>query len=184
MARRSQLSECPREHPQLAGAPLGHETREMSTRCTGFRWLVTLCATLALPPPTAASTALNCFGSATDKTSVQVHAILDCALEDGSYGWCDFAVKIQDQWIKLPTTLRSTTRPRDFPEAPEDLVGAKTLKPPVTVLRVLDGKTPVLVLILDKITVTDAGPIFIGRTTLSWKGHRLKDLAVTCEEPG
>src|SRR6266545_7021546 len=99
------------------------------------RYLVMLCAALALPFPAAASTALNCFSPATGKPVLEVHAILDCALEDDTLGWCDIDVKINDQWLNLPRTLRSVTSPGVFPEASDDFVGTKTLKPAVTVLR-------------------------------------------------
>jgi len=144
-----------------------------------------LFAALALPFPATASTALNCFGSAPGKTVVQVLAIMDCAFEDGSLGWCDIDVKINDQWLKLPRTLRSVTSPDVFPEAPDDLAGTKTLKPPVTVLRVLDeNKKVILELTLDKIVGSDTEVVFLGRATLSWKERHFKGLVVKCDEPG
>jgi hypothetical protein len=142
-------------------------------------------AALALPFPATASSSLNCFGPASGKTVLQVHAILDCKLEDDSIGWCDIDVKVNEQWLNLPRTLRSVTSPGVFPEAPDDLVGAMVLKPPVTVLEVLDeDKKVVLKLTLEKVTATDAGAVFMGRATVSWKGHRIKDAAVRCDEPG
>jgi hypothetical protein len=99
--------------------------------------------------------------------------------------WCDLNVKINDQWLNLPRTLRSVTSPDIFPEAPDDLAGTKTLKPPITVLRVLDeNKKIVLDLTLDTIAVSDAGAVFMGRATVSWKGRHIKDVAVACDEPG
>jgi len=152
---------------------------------TKARSLVMVLMALALPATATASTALNCFGPAPGKTIVQVHAILDCTLEDGSFGWCDIDVKINDQWLNLPRTLRSVTRPGDFPAVPEDLAGTRTLKPPVTVLKVLDdSRKIVLELALDKIAVTDAGAVFTGRATVSWKGRHIKDAVVTCDDPG
>ncbi len=63
-------------------------------------------------------------------------------------------------WLNLPRTLRSVTRPGDFPEVPDDFAGTKTLNPAITVLKVLDeNKKIVLQVTLDKITVTDAGPV-------------------------
>ena len=142
-------------------------------------------AALALPFPATASTSLNCFGTASGKTVVQVHAILDCALDDGSFAWCDIDVKINDQWLNLPRTLRSVTSPGIFPEAPDDLAGTKLLKPPITVLRVLDeNKKIVLELTLDRIVASDDAVVFMGRTTVSWQGRHIKDLAVSCDDPG
>ena len=149
------------------------------------RSLVMVLVALALPAPATASTALNCFGPDPGKIKVQVHAILDCTLEDGSFGWCDIDVKINDQWLNLPRTRRSVTRPGDFPEVPDDLAGTRTLKPPLTVLKVLDdNRKIVLDLALDTIAVTDAGAVFTGRVTVSWKGRHIKDATVTCDDPG
>ncbi len=157
----------------------------MNPILTRARSLMMVFAALALPIPATASTALNCFGTASGKTVIQVHAILDCALDDGSFAWCDIDVKINDQWLNLPRTLRSVTSPGIFPEAPDDLAGTKALKPPITVLRVLDeNKKIVLELTLDKIVASDDAVGFMGRATVSWKGRHIKDLAVSCDDPG
>jgi hypothetical protein len=157
----------------------------MKPPITRAHCLVMFFAALALPFPAAASTALNCFGPPTGKTILEVHGILDCALDDDTLGWCDIDVKINDEWLKLPRTLRSVTSPRVFPEAPDEFVGTKTLKPPVTVLKVLDeNKKIILELTLDKIVASDTEVVFMGRATVSWKGRRIKDAAVTCDEPG
>jgi hypothetical protein len=149
------------------------------------RSLMMTFALLALPCPATASMALNCFGTIPDKSVLQVHAILDCALDDGSFAWCEIDVKIDDQWLNLPRTLRNVTKPGDFPEVPDDLVGTKFLKPPVTVLKVLDeNRKIVLELTLDKITVAETAAVFTGRATLSWKERHIKDMAVTCDDPG
>ena len=157
----------------------------MNPILTRARSLMMVFAALALPIPATASTALNCFGTTSGKTVIQVHAILDCALDDGSFAWCDIDVKINDQWLNLPRTLRSVTSPGIFPEAPDDLAGTKALKPPITVLRVLDeNKKIVLELSLDKIVASDDAVVFMGRVTVSWKGRHIKDLAVSCDDPG
>ncbi len=157
----------------------------MNPILTRARSLMMVFAALALPIPATASTALNCFGTASGKTVIQVHAILDCALDDGSFAWCDIDVKINDQWLNLPRTLRSVTSPGIFPEVPDDLAGTKALKPPITVLRVLDeNKKIVLELSLDKIVASDDAVVFMGRATVSWKGRHIKDLAVSCDDPG
>ncbi len=149
------------------------------------RCLVMVLTALVLPSTALASTSLNCSGPAPGKILVQVHATLDCTLEDGSFGWCDIDVKINDQWLNLPRTLRSVTSPAVFPEAPDELTGSKPLKPPITVLRVLDeNKKIILELTLDKIVETDTGPVFKGRATVSWKGRHIKDAAMTCDDPG
>jgi len=149
------------------------------------RCLVMVLTALALPSTEMASTSLNCSGPAPGKILVQVHATLDCTLEDGSFGWCDIDVKINDQWLNLSRTLRSVTSPAVFPEAPDELTGTKPLKPPITVLRVLDeNKKIILELTLDKIVETDAGPVFKGRAAVSWKGRHIKDAAMTCDDPG
>ena len=149
------------------------------------RFLVMVLTAFALPSTAMASTSLNCFGPAPGKILVQVHAILDCALEDGSFFWCDIDVKINDQWLNLPRTLRSVTSPGVFPEAPDELTGTKSLNPPITVLKVLDeNRKLILELTLDKIVETDAGPVFKGRATVSWKGRHIKGAAVTCDDPG
>jgi len=158
---------------------------QMKRSTTRARFLVMLFAALALPFPATASTALNCVGPASGKTVIGVHAILDCTLEDDSLGWCDIDVKINDQWLNLPRTLRSVTPPGVFPETPDDFVGTKILKPPVTVLRVLDeDKKIILELTLDKIVASDTAVVFSGRATVSWKGRHIKDSAVTCDDPG
>jgi hypothetical protein len=149
------------------------------------RLILMLLAALVLPSPATASTALNCFGAASGDTVVEGHAILDCVFDDDSRGWCDINVKINDQWLDLPRTLRSVTSPRVFPEAPDDLTGTTILKPPVTVLRVLnENKKLILELTLDKIVATETDVVFMGRATVSWKGRHIKDAAVKCDDPG
>ena len=118
----------------------------MSPILTRARSLMMVFAALALPIPATASTALNCFGTASGKTVIQVHAILDCALDDGSFAWCDIDVKINDQWLNLSRTLRSVTSPG--------------------------------------IVASDDAVVFMGRATVSWKGRHIKDLAVSCDDPG
>ena len=94
-------------------------------------------------------------------------------------------MKINDQWLNLPKALRSVTTPGVFPETPDDFVGTKILKPPVTVLKVLDeNKKVILDLTLDKIVASDTEVVFMGRATVSWKGRHIKDTAVACDEPG
>jgi len=157
----------------------------MNPILTRARSLMMVFAALALPIPATASTALNCFGTASGKTVIQVHAILDCALDDGSFAWCDIDVKINDQWLNLPRTLRSVTSPGIVASDDDDLAGTKALKPPITVLRVLDeNKKIVLELSLDKIVASDDAVVFMGRATVSWKGRHIKDLAVSCDDPG
>src|SRR5438128_58910 len=101
----------------------------------GARSLLMVLTALALPSTAMASTSLNCFGPAPGKILIQVHATLDCAPEDGSFGWCE---------LNLPRTLRSVTSPGVFPEAPDELTGTKSLRPPITVLRVLDENRKII----------------------------------------